>query len=481
MPAAAFETVIGLEVHVRLDTATKMFCGCALDADAERNTRTCPVCLGLPGSLPTVNERALSLGMTLGLGLSCDIAPRLAFHRKHYLYPDLPKGYQVTQHDEPLCSHGGLDGVRINRVHLEEDAAKLIHVGASGRIHGSDASIVDFNRGGAPLAEVVTEPDLRSPERAGEWLRLLHATVTALGVSDARMEDGSLRCDANISLRPAGAEGLGVKTELKNMNSFRLIERALRAEAERQRLILEAGGVVEPQTLHYDEATGTVTPMRSKEEAHDYRYFPEPDLPPAIIGEEALAGAREARAACGELPAQRAARFEGALSLPTERARRLAFHTELGDYFEGMLAAPSAGAAPEALASWLDNDLMPRLGRGADPSTSLVSPEALASLASIVASGEVSVGSGRHILDVLVAHGGDPLDIIEAEGLSGLSTSELEALVDDALLACPEAAQRVGEGHPQALGPVVGHVMRAAAGRADGAEATALIKARLGI
>ena len=236
------EPVIGLEIHVQLATATKMFCGCELSFGEPPNTRTCPVCLGLPGSLPVANARAVHFGLMIGLALGSELAPRSIFHRKNYFYPDLPKGYQISQYDEPLCLGGSLGEVRIHRVHLEEDAAKLIHVGASGRIHGSDASLVDFNRGGTPLAEIVTEPDLRSPEQASEWLKLLRTTLRQLGVSDVNMEEGSLRCDANISLRPAGTDRLGVKTELKNMNSFRFIERGIRAEIARQRAIIEGGG-----------------------------------------------------------------------------------------------------------------------------------------------------------------------------------------------------------------------------------------------
>jgi aspartyl-tRNA(Asn)/glutamyl-tRNA(Gln) amidotransferase subunit B len=254
-----YEPVIGLEIHIQLATATKMFCGCELSFGEPPNTHTCPVCLGLPGSLPVANARAVHFGLMIGLALGSELAPRSIFHRKNYFYPDLPKGYQISQYDLPLCRGGQLGEVRIHRVHLEEDAAKLVHVGASGRIHGSDASIVDFNRGGTPLAEIVTEPDLRSAEAAGEWLRLLRTTMRVLGVSDVNMEEGSLRCDANISLRPAGSEQLGVKTELKNMNSFRFIERGIRAELARQEAILRGGGRVQQETLHFDPASERIT------------------------------------------------------------------------------------------------------------------------------------------------------------------------------------------------------------------------------
>src|SRR3954452_16596277 len=289
--ATEYETVIGLEIHVQLATVTKMFCGCRLSFGDPPNTHTCPVCLGLPGALPVANAQAIHYGLMIGMALGSALAPRSIFHRKNYFYPDLPKGYQISQYDEPLCLGGRLGEVRIHRVHLEEDAAKLIHVGASGRIHGSDASIVDFNRGGTPLAEIVTEPDVRSAEQASEWLRLLRTTMRTLGVSDVNMEEGSLRCDANISLRPAGTEQLGVKTELKNMNSFRFIERGIRAEVARQAKVIEGGGTVEQETLHFDPDSGAITSLRSKEEAHDYRYFPEPDLVPVAIDEQMLAAA----------------------------------------------------------------------------------------------------------------------------------------------------------------------------------------------
>ena len=269
-----------------------MFCGCRLSFNDPPNIHTCPTCLGLPGALPVVNARAIHFGIMIGLALGCDVAERSLFHRKNYFYPDLPKGYQISQYDVPLCRGGRLGDVRIHRVHLEEDAAKLNHLGTSGRIHGSDRSWVDFNRGGTPLVEIVTEPDLRSPEQAREWPALLRTTLRQLGVSDVNMEEGSLRVDANVSVRPAGSTELGTKTELKNMNSFRFLERGVRAEISRQIGLLEHGEPVEQETLHYDPATDTLTPLRSKEEAHDYRYFPEPDLVPILATEEMIAAAR---------------------------------------------------------------------------------------------------------------------------------------------------------------------------------------------
>jgi aspartyl-tRNA(Asn)/glutamyl-tRNA(Gln) amidotransferase subunit B len=481
-----YEPVIGLEIHVQLATATKMFCGCELSFGEPPNTRTCPVCLGLPGSLPVANARAVHFGLMIGMAVGSELAPRSIFHRKNYFYPDLPKGYQISQYDEPLCLGGSLGGIRIHRVHLEEDAAKLTHVGASGRIHGSDASIVDFNRGGTPLAEIVTEPDVRSAEQASEWLKLLRTTLRQLGVSDVNMEEGSLRCDANISLRPVGSSELGVKTELKNMNSFRFIERGIRAEIARQEKILQSGGQVTQETLHFDPGSGAITSLRSKEEAHDYRYFPEPDLLPVAIDQQMIDAAR---ADMVELPAARAERFERELGLSAESAQLLAFRAELADYFEAALAAAASipkgepVAPAQALANWITGELTARLGDddGGDPSSSRVEPYALVVLVGLVASKSISVGAGRQVLDKLLASGGDPLQIVQAEGLAAMGGGdELADIVAAALAANADAAQRVREGNAKAIGPIVGHVMRETKGRADGTEVARLVNEQLG-
>jgi aspartyl-tRNA(Asn)/glutamyl-tRNA(Gln) amidotransferase subunit B len=479
---AAYEPVIGLEIHVQLKTRTKMFCGCELSFGEPPNTRTCAVCLGLPGSLPVVNERAIHFGLMIGMALGSQLAPRSIFHRKNYFYPDLPKGYQISQYDEPLCTGGSLGEVRIHRVHLEDDAAKLTHVGAGGRIDGSQESVVDFNRGGTPLAEIVTEPDLRSAEQASEWLRLLRATLRALGVSDVNMEEGSLRCDANISLRAAGTQALGTKTELKNMNSFRFIERGIKAEIARQRKLIDEGGTVVQETLHFDPASGAITSLRSKEEAHDYRYFPEPDLVPVRIDADMRA---RATAALGELPADRAERLRQEHGLSAESARLLAFRTELGDYFEaGLAAATDPPPQPQALANWIASDLAVRLGEGEDPAASRVQAGALAALVGLVSAKRISVGAGRQVLDRLVAEGGsDPELIVAAEGLGAIDgdSGELAAIVAAALQANPDAATRVREGNAKAIGPIVGHVMRETSGRADGGEVTRLVHEQLGM
>jgi aspartyl-tRNA(Asn)/glutamyl-tRNA(Gln) amidotransferase subunit B len=470
-----YEAVIGLEIHVQLRTRTKMFCGCELSFGEPPNTRTCEVCLALPGALPVANERAVHYGLLIGLALGCELAPRSIFHRKNYFYPDSPKGYQISQYDEPLCRGGRLGDIRIHRVHLEEDAAKLVHTGTSGRIHGAETSVVDFNRGGTPLVEIVTEPDVRSAEQAGEWLRLLRATLRQLGVSDVNMEEGSLRCDANVSIRPVGTRELGTKTELKNMNSFRFIEKGIRAEIARQEALLRAGEEVVQETLHFDPRTEAITSLRSKEEAHDYRYFPEPDLVPIAISEEML---ERARAALPELPAARAERFERELGLTADSARLLAWRAELGDFFEAALS--SNGVEPQPLANWV-NELVARLDVE-DPAQSKVQPGALATLVGLVNERKVTQGAAKQVLDALVAEGGDPATIVEREGLAAIGGGdELGPVVDAALAANPEIAARLRSGDMKPIGVIVGHVMRETRGRADGGEVTRLVRAKLGL
>jgi aspartyl-tRNA(Asn)/glutamyl-tRNA(Gln) amidotransferase subunit B len=476
------EAVIGLEIHVQLSTETKMFCGCPLSFGDEPNVHTCPVCLAHPGSLPVVNERAVSYALQIALALECDLAPRSIFHRKNYFYPDNPKGYQISQYDIPLATEGRLGDVRIHRVHLEEDAAKMIHVGRSGRIHGSAHSLVDFNRGGTPLVEIVTEPDLSSPAEAREWAQLLRTTVKQLGVSDVNMEEGSLRIDANVSVRPRGAAELGTKTELKNMNSFRFLERGIAAELERQTALLKDGGEVVQETFHFDPRTGSLTPLRSKEYAHDYRYFPEPDLVPLAPTEEMLDAAR---AALPELPAKRCERYESELGLPEVTARQLAFDAELGEYFERALDAAD-GAEPRTIANWVTGELVARLREAGDgeaaPASSKVTPRALAALAGMVESRKVTTGAARQVLATLVAEGGDPGAIVEREGLAQMSdTGELESIVATAIEAEPDAAGKARSGNPKAIGPIVGAVMRETKGRADGGEVTRLIREQLGL
>ena len=477
----ALEPVIGLEIHVQLATRTKMFCGCELNFGEPPNTHTCPVCLGLPGALPVVNARAIHFGLMIGLALGCELAPRSIFHRKNYFYPDLPKGYQISQYDEPLCRGGALAGVRIHRVHLEEDAAKLIHVGESGRIHGSEPSVVDFNRGGTPLVEIVTEPDLRSPAQAREWLELLRATLRALGVSDVNMEEGSLRADANVSLRPAGSDALGTKTELKNMNSFRFLERGVAAEIERQRAILEGGGAVEQETLHFDpverrdhlaalEGGGARLPLLP-------RARPRPDR------DHRRRCSRRRAPRSAELPAARAERFErDSGSAPSAPACSRSAPSSATSS-SAALAADAAPADARQLANWVGGELVGADRRAATRRRRALTPAALAALVALVAARALTATAAREVLDVLVAQGGDPAAIVAARGLgrSARRRTRSPAIVARAIAADPDAAAKVRAGNEKAIGALIGPVMRETRGRADGAEVTRLIREALGV
>jgi aspartyl-tRNA(Asn)/glutamyl-tRNA(Gln) amidotransferase subunit B len=473
-----YEAVIGLEIHVQLSTETKMFCGCSLSFGDEPNSHTCPVCLGHPGTLPTMNEEAIRYALMIAAALECEVPDRSEFARKNYFYPDLPKGYQISQYDRPIAVNGKLGDIRIHRAHLEEDAAKLTHVGESGRIHGSGTSLVDFNRGGTPLVEIVTEPDIRSAAQAREWAQLLRTTIRQLGVSDVNMEEGSLRVDGNISIRPAGSEELGVKTELKNMNSFRFLERGIEAELARQRELIEGGEEVVQETLHFHPEDGSLTPLRSKEYAHDYRYFPEPDLVPVVPTEAML---REARESLPELPAHRRERYLTEVGLSEEAASTLAFNVEFAEYFEKAVAAAD-GAPAKAIANWVTGELVAALRQAGeeDPLASKASPEAVAALAGLVEAKTISHGAGKQVLAKLVEAGGDPSEIVEQEGLAQISdSSELEGIVDRAIEAEPEAAEQVRQGNEKAIGRIVGAVMKESKGRADGGTVTKLIKERL--
>jgi aspartyl-tRNA(Asn)/glutamyl-tRNA(Gln) amidotransferase subunit B len=486
---AELEAVIGLEIHVQLSTRTKMFCGCELSFGDEPNIHTCPVCLAHPGVLPVPNEEAILYALKIGTALGCEVAPRSIFHRKNYFYPDNPKAYQISQYDIPICSGGRLGEVRIHRAHLEEDAAKMIHVGESGRIHGSGASLVDFNRGGTPLVEIVTEPDLRSAAEAASWARLLRETVRQLDVSDVNMEEGSLRVDANVSVRPAGSEELGTKTELKNMNSFRFLERGVEAELARQRELVESGGTVEQETLHFDPSDGSLTSLRSKEEAHDYRYFPEPDLVPLAPTEQMV---REARDSLPELPAARIERYESTMKLEPEPAKQLAGDPDLANYFEQVCQAAGAdvdagegGVEPRVVANWITGDLVATLRQAGTSEEDFAAPTVpaadFARLIELAAARTISHGAGKQVLSILVAEGGNPAAIVEREGLAQISDSgELESIVVAAIDANPEAADQIRAGNGKAIGAIVGAVMKETKGRADGGEVNRLIKEKLG-
>jgi aspartyl-tRNA(Asn)/glutamyl-tRNA(Gln) amidotransferase subunit B len=482
---AAWEAVIGLEIHVQLSTRTKMFCGCEVTFGEPPNTHVCPVCLGHPGVLPVTNEKAVEYATRIALALDCRIAPKTIFHRKNYFYPDLPKAYQISQYDLPLGSGGRLDvelddgshfQVGITRVHMEEDAGKLVHAGgASGRIDGADYSLVDFNRGGTPLVEIVTEPDISSPEQARAFLTQLRSLVQQLGVSDVNMEEGSLRCDANVSVRRPG-EPFGTKTELKNMNSFRFLQRGLEAEIERQIALLEGGERIVQETVHFDPATGTVSTLRSKEEAHDYRYFPEPDLTPIELDEAYI---ERVRATLPELPAARKERLVAEYGLPVKDAALLATNKPLGDYFES-LAAATGDARTSAV--WVLGDLSGYLNAaGIEVSECPVGVEALAELLALVRDGTLSGKMAKEVFEAMTVSGRRAKEIVAYKGLGQISdASELDAIVARVVAANPGPAEDFRQGKERVLGFFVGQVMKETRGQANPQVVNELLRRHLG-
>lgn len=478
-----YQAVIGLEFHVHLATRTKMFCGCRVTYGDEPNTHTCPICLGHPGALPVANEKAIELGVMAGLALNCEIGDRAVFARKNYFYPDLPKGYQISQFDLPICLGGHLDvpvgdetvRVGITRLHLEEDAAKNVHVGTSGRMHGSVGSLIDFNRGGTPLMEIVTEPDITSPEAARATANHLKEILRAIGVSEADMEKGQLRCDANVSLRnPDGS--FGTKTELKNMNSFRFVERGLARELERQRDILENGGRVEQTTLHYDPETDEVHELRSKEYAHDYRYFPEPDLLPLELSE---AWVREIEDRLPELPDQMRARFVEQYGLSGYDAGVLTSDRDLAAYYEEV--ASSTGVDPKQAANWITVELQARLNdANMEISEARVRPEQMIELIRLIEDGTISRAAARDVLGSIFMSGESPAVVVEREGLAAMGGDELSGVVDEVIAANPEEAERIRDGDQKVIGVLIGQVMKATRGGADGGRVRQLILEKLG-
>ncbi|MBV9454153.1 MAG: Asp-tRNA(Asn)/Glu-tRNA(Gln) amidotransferase subunit GatB [Rubrobacter sp.] len=475
-----YQAVIGLEFHVHLATQTKIFCSCRVTYGEEPNTHTCPVCLGHPGALPVLNEKAVELGVMAGLALNCEVAPRAVFARKNYFYPDLPKGYQISQYDAPICTSGYLDvpttegpiRIGITRLHLEEDAAKNVHVGTSGRMHGSIGSLIDFNRGGTPLIEIVTEPDVPSPEAARATANHLKAILQSIGVSEVDMEKGQLRCDANVSIRkPDGA--FGTKTELKNMNSFRFIERGLARELERQRNTLEAGGSVEQATIHYDPTTDEVHELRSKEYAHDYRYFPEPDLLPLELTEGWI---HKIRTRLPELPEQRMTRFVEQYGLSEYDAGVLTANTELATFYEKV----SERADPKQAANWVSGELRARLNEaGVSISESKVEPGHLIELINLLKRGTVSRSAAKDVLNIVFETGDFPATIVEREGLASMGGDELSRMVDEVVAANPNEAERVRAGDKKVIGFLVGQVMKATRGNADGGRVRQFLLERL--
>jgi len=463
-----YEPVIGLEVHVQLKTRTKMFCGNSAEFGAEPNRHVCPVCLGLPGALPVINRRAVELGVRAALGLNCTVHETSIFARKNYFYPDLPKGYQITQYDRPLATDGWLEApagaqdgevrrVRIRRIHLEEDAGKSLH----DRFPGKTA--IDLNRAGVPLIEIVTEPDIVSPAHARAFLTRLKQVLEYLEVSDCDMEKGSLRVDANVSVRPVGSTRLGTKTEVKNMNSFANVERALAFEIERQIAVLESGGAVVHETLLWDAARNEARPMRSKEESHDYRYFPEPDLPPLVL---APGEVERIRATLPELPDAKFRRFREAYGLPAYDAEVLTASREVADYFEAV--AREAGD-PKAASNWVMTEVLAWLNQHQRPIQEFpVAPEHLAQLIRLVADGTVSTTLGRQVFARMVETGRPPAVIVEEEGLVQVrDVDQLEAWVDEVIAAHPAEVERLRRGEEKLLGFLMGQIMKRSRGKAD--------------
>ena len=481
-----FEPVLGFEVHVELSTKTKMFSAAPNNFGSEPNTNITPTCLGLPGSLPVVNEQAVRYSISLGLALGCDIAPSSSFARKNYFYPDLAKNYQISQFDEPIAENGSVEvelpngrviTVDIERAHMEEDAGKLTHVGGStGRIQGAEYSLVDYNRAGVPLVEIVTRmiegAEHDAPELAKAYVATIRDIVISLGISDAKMERGNLRCDANVSLRPRGSDKLGTRTETKNVNSLRSVERAVRYEIQRQAQILADGGTITQETRHWHEDTGATSAGRPKSDADDYRYFPEPDLLP-VVPDPALI--EELRAALPEKPAERRRRLKaewGFTDLEFQDVVNSGLLNEIS-------ATVAAGASPQAARKWWTGEIA-RLTNAADEETIIdISPEQVAELQQLVDEGTLTDRLARQVLEAVVAGEGSPREIVEAKGLAVVSDDgALIAAIDEALSAQPDVLEKIRDGKVQAAGAVIGAVMKAMQGKADAARVRELVLER---
>ncbi|MGI8946830.1 MAG: Asp-tRNA(Asn)/Glu-tRNA(Gln) amidotransferase subunit GatB [Ornithinimicrobium sp.] len=495
-----YDPVMGLEVHVELNTATKMFCGCATGFGADPNTQTCPVCLGLPGALPVVNAAAVESAIRIGLALSCDIASWCRFARKNYFYPDMPKNFQTSQYDEPIAFDGYLDvdlddgatyRVEIERAHMEEDTGKSLHVGgATGRIHGADHSLVDFNRAGIPLIEIVTKPltgaGERAPEIARAYVGVLRDLLKALGVSDVRMEQGSMRCDANVSLRARAGDGptsieqaaipLGTRTETKNVNSLRSVERAIRYEITRHAAVLDSGTAITQETRHWHEDTGVTTSGRPKSDADDYRYFPEPDLVPVAPGVDDV---ERLRAKLPEAPAQRRKRLQADWGY-SDLEMRDVINAGALEVIEETVAA---GATPAAARKWWGGELARRANADGVEVTELgVTPGHIAELDGLVRDGRLNDSMARQVLEGVLAGEGGPTEVADARGLELLQDdSALEAAVDKVIAGNPDVVEKIRGGKVQAAGALIGQVMKEMRGQADAAKVRALILERLDV
>lgn len=464
-----YEAVIGLEVHTELQTKTKIFCSCRTSFGADPNTNVCPVCLGLPGVLPVLNKKVLEYAVRAGLALNCEISRFSKFDRKNYYYPDLPKNFQTSQFDLPICEHGYLDvevegekrRIRITRAHMEEDAGKLVHHGTS--ITDSDYSLVDYNRTGTPLLEIVSEPDMRSAKEAVAYMEKMRAILQYVGISDCRMEEGSLRCDANVSVRPVGQKELGTKTEIKNINSFKGVERAIEYEAMRQAELLEDGGKVVQETRTWDEKEGVTKSMRTKEEANDYRYFPEPDLVPFTVSDEYIENIRKS---LPELPDARKERYMKKFGLSSEDAVFMTNDKATADYFE---AAVDAGADPKACVNWLMGEFASQLSTdGIEITKAPVSAENLAALLKLISKGTISGKIAKKVFATMWKEGGNPEEIVKAQGLVQISdTAELSKLVDEVVGKNPKAVEDFKAGKKKAVGALVGQIMKATKGKAN--------------
>lgn len=464
-----YEAVIGLEVHTELQTTTKIFCGCKASFGAEPNTNVCPVCLGLPGVLPVLNKRVLEFAVRAGLALNCEISRFSKFDRKNYYYPDLPKNFQTSQFDLPICERGHLDievngekkQIRITRAHMEEDAGKLVHHGTS--ITDSDYSLVDYNRTGTPLLEIVTEPDMRSAKEAVAYLEKMRAILQYIGISDCRMEEGSLRCDANVSVRPVGQKELGTKAEIKNINSFKGVEKAIEYEALRQAEILEDGGKIIQETRTWDEKEGVTKSMRTKEEANDYRYFPEPDLAPFTVSEEYI---EDIRKTLPELPDERRERYIANFGLSSTDAQYMTNDKDTSDYFEKVVAA---GADPKASVNWIMGEFASQLSNaGIEIAKAPVTPENLAKLLALIAKGTISGKIAKKVFAEMWKDGADPEEIVKAQGLVQISdTGALKELVVKVIANNPKAVEDFKAGKKKAVGALVGQIMKETKGKAN--------------